>query len=67
MGWRIAGPGGGTPDKPVGTVHFGWAAPGGTTAARRIFAGDRETVRRLTVAFALERLIELATEDERRP
>ena len=63
----IAGPVGGSPDKPVGTVHFGWAAPGGTTAARRIFAGDRETVRRLTVAFALERLIELATEDERRP
>jgi nicotinamide-nucleotide amidase len=63
----IAGPDGGSADKPVGTVHFGWAAPGGTTAARRIFAGDRETVRRLSVALALERLIELATEDERRP
>ncbi|HET7608939.1 MAG TPA: CinA family protein [Gammaproteobacteria bacterium] len=63
----IAGPDGGSADKPVGTVHFAWAAPGGTTAARRIFAGDRETVRRLTVALALERLIELATVDERPP
>jgi nicotinamide-nucleotide amidase len=55
----IAGPGGGTADKPVGTVHFAWAEAGGVTAARRIFAGNRETVRRLTVALALERLNEL--------
>ena len=55
----IAGPGGGTADKPVGTVHFAWAEPSGVTAARRIFAGSRETVRRLTVALALERLNEL--------
>ena len=55
----IAGPDGGTADKPVGTVHFAWAEPGGVTAARRIFAGSRETVRRLTVALALERLNEL--------
>jgi nicotinamide-nucleotide amidase len=56
----IAGPGGGTADKPVGLVHFAWAAPGGTTAARRIFAGNRDGVRRQAVALALERLIELA-------
>ena len=62
----VAGPDGGSADKPVGTVHFAWAAPGGVTAARRIFAGDRETVRRLSVALALERLVELASEDERR-
>lgn len=62
----VAGPGGGSADKPVGTVHFAWAAPGGVTAARRIFAGDRETVRRLTVALALERLVELVAEDDRR-
>jgi nicotinamide-nucleotide amidase len=61
----IAGPGGGSADKPVGTVHFAWVAPGGVTAARRIFAGDRETVRRLTVALALERLVELAEDDRR--
>ena len=62
----IAGPGGGSADKPAGTVHFAWAAPGGVTAARRIFAGGRETVRRLTVALALERLVELVMGDERR-
>jgi nicotinamide-nucleotide amidase len=62
----IAGPDGGTADKPVGTVHFAWAGPGGITAARRVFAGNRETVRRLTVALALERLVELASTDERR-
>lgn len=61
----VAGPGGGTADKPVGTVHFAWAAPGGVTAARRIFAGNRESVRRQTVALALERLLELAAKDER--
>jgi len=62
----IAGPGGGTADKPVGTVHIAWASPNGLTAARRIFAGSREAVRRQTVAVALERLIELAWDDERR-
>jgi nicotinamide-nucleotide amidase len=62
----IAGPGGGTADKPVGTVHFAWAAPSGTTAARRIFAGSRESVRRQTVALALERLVDLVWTDEQR-
>ncbi len=62
----IAGPGGGTADKPVGTVHIAWASPNSLTAARRIFAGSREAVRRQTVAVALERLIELAWDDERR-
>jgi nicotinamide-nucleotide amidase len=57
----IAGPDGGTPSKPVGTVHFAWAAPNGVTAARRLFAGGREAVRRQTVALALERLIELVS------
>jgi nicotinamide-nucleotide amidase len=61
----IAGPGGGTHDKPVGTVHFAWASPDTVTAARRIFAGSREAVRRQTVALALERLIELVWDDER--
>jgi nicotinamide-nucleotide amidase len=62
----IAGPGGGTADKPVGTVHFAWAAPSGTTAARRIFAGSRESVRRQTIALALERLVDLVWTDEQR-
>jgi nicotinamide-nucleotide amidase len=62
----IAGPGGGTADKPVGTVHFAWAAASGTTAARRIFVGSRESVRRQTVALALERLVDLIFADEQR-
>jgi nicotinamide-nucleotide amidase len=62
----IAGPGGGTADKPVGTVHFAWAVSGELTAACRIFAGSRDAVRRQTVALALERLIEIVCDDERR-
>jgi nicotinamide-nucleotide amidase len=62
----IAGPGGGTADKPVGLVHFAFAAPSGLTAARRIFVGSREDVRRQTVALALERLVELVYADEQR-
>lgn len=62
----IAGPGGGTADKPVGTVHFAWAAASGITAARRIFPGTRDAVRRQTVALALERLVDLVGDDERR-
>jgi nicotinamide-nucleotide amidase len=61
----IAGPDGGTADKPVGTVCFAWATPTGTGAARRVFAGGREAVRRQSVAFALERLVDLVWRDER--
>ncbi|MCB1838530.1 MAG: nicotinamide-nucleotide amidohydrolase family protein, partial [Alcanivoracaceae bacterium] len=46
----VAGPGGGSPGKPVGTVCFAWALRGGeATAETRLFTGDRETVRRLSV------------------
>src|SRR5690606_19559249 len=55
----VAGPGGGTDEKPVGTVWFGWSGPSGTTAECRRFDGDREAVRRQSVAFAMQRLIEL--------
>ena len=55
----IAGPDGGTPDKPVGTVWFGWAVAGGATlTVCRRFEGDREAVRRQTVRDALEGLLE---------
>jgi len=54
----IAGPDGGTADKPVGTVWFGWAVEGrGAAAERVVFAGDREAVRRQTVAHALQGLL----------
>ena len=50
----VAGPTGGTPDKPVGTVCVAWALKDGEAIAEtRHFAGDREAVRRLTVERAL--------------
>ena len=56
----IAGPGGGSPDKPVGTVWIGWKRRGGYARAQVFqFAGDREAVRRQTVAAALEGLDDL--------
>jgi len=55
----IAGPSGGTPDKPVGTVWIGWKRRGGYASARLFhFEGDREAVRRQTVAAALGGVIE---------
>ena len=61
----VSGPTGGTPDKPVGTVCFAWATPMGTGTARRRFPGGREGIRRESVAFALERLLDLVWADER--
>lgn len=56
----IAGPGGGTSDKPVGTVWIGWKRRGGYPAAQVFhFAGDREAVRRQTIAAALRGLMPL--------
>ena len=53
----VAGPGGGTPDKPVGMVCFAWAGILPTTAGTRHFEGDREAVRRASVVAALEGLL----------
>lgn len=53
----IAGPDGGSAEKPVGTVWFGFAAPQGVVVAKKQqFQGDREAVRRQSVAFALQTL-----------
>ncbi len=56
----IAGPGGGTPQKPVGLVCYGWALADGTvmTSTCRL-DGDREEIRSRAVAAALRGLIEL--------
>ena len=56
----IAGPDGGTEDKPVGTVCFAWAFEGRAPLTQRVqFAGNREEVRHQSVRLALERLLEL--------
>ena len=59
----IAGPTGGTADKPVGTVWISWKRRGGYAHARLFrFSGDREAVRRQTVAAALIGLRKALTE-----
>lgn len=55
----VAGPTGGTADKPVGLVWFGFALPGQVLTERMNFAGDRAAVRAATVHHALTRLLEL--------
>jgi nicotinamide-nucleotide amidase len=54
----IAGPTGGSPDKPVGTVCFAWCLRGGNPETeRRQFAGNREIIRRQAVIHALEGML----------
>ena len=82
----VAGPDGGAPEKPVGTVWFGWDGPAevidrarpGTSehgapgardrdvpgiTERRVFAGDRESIRRQAVAHALQGLLKVVAGD----
>jgi len=59
----VAGPDGGSADKPVGTVWFGWASATGLHSQCCHFSGDRATVRACTVQHALAHLLELLTED----
>jgi nicotinamide-nucleotide amidase len=53
----IAGPGGATPFKPVGTVCFGWGGQGLIETETKLFPGDRQTVRQRAVAHALEGIL----------
>lgn len=54
----IAGPTGGSPGKPVGTVCFAWCRVGEAAAAETVvFAGDREAIRRQAVVHALRGLL----------
>jgi nicotinamide-nucleotide amidase len=55
----VAGPTGGSPDKPVGTVWFGFMVDGRLSSEMRRFDGDRAQVRTQTVAHALRGLISL--------
>ena len=58
----VAGPTGGSPAKPVGTVWFGFAVPGQVLTEKCHFEGDRATVRAATVQYAFHRLAELLQE-----
>ncbi len=56
----IAGPGGGSPEKPVGTVCFAWQSKGHEAeVSREHFDGDRDAVRRQSVTYLLGRLWEM--------
>lgn len=54
----VAGPGGGSASKPVGTVWLAWATPQGLWSERQVFAGDRAAVRQATVDHALAKLVQ---------
>ena len=55
----IAGPGGGSADKPVGTVWFAWATPDGLSSEVQRLDGDRAQVRSATVQHSLAVLLSL--------
>ena len=59
----IAGPDGGTEDKPVGTVCFAWLLGHKDQEARYVFPGNREEVRERAAQFALHRLLRMAESD----
>lgn len=62
----VAGPSGGTLDKPVGLVCFGWVdADGVTTTRHEVFAGDREAVRRQTLIAAVTGMSGILTNSSR--
>lgn len=54
----IAGPSGGTADKPVGLVYIGWGGEDGINAKEHHFAGDRAAIRQQTVEAALKHLLD---------
>jgi nicotinamide-nucleotide amidase len=57
----IAGPGGGTEDKPVGTVWFAWLSPQGISSQVHILTGDRTAIREQAVKISLKELLHMAT------
>lgn len=54
----IAGPGGGSEEKPVGTVYIAWADRSDARVERALFDGDRDSVRRQAVGRALQGVLE---------
>jgi nicotinamide-nucleotide amidase len=55
----IAGPAGGTKEKPVGLVWFAWTMNQKTQAEKKIFSGTRETIREQAIDFAMTKLLEI--------
>lgn len=53
----VAGPGGGSREKPVGCVYFAWSDGSGVQTTRRVFAGDRPSIQRQAAFFALSGLV----------
>ncbi|WP_337842540.1 CinA family protein [Rheinheimera sp.] len=53
----IAGPGGGTPTKPVGLVWFAFHLHGHQVSVQQLFAGDRAAIRQQAIDFALDQLL----------
>jgi nicotinamide-nucleotide amidase len=58
----IAGPSGGSPTKPVGTVWFAILGPQGIRSLKHQFEGDRETVREQSVQISLQELLHQVSE-----
>lgn len=58
----IAGPDGGSPEKPVGTVCFGWASQQACRTETRCFNGDRQAIRQQAVSHALTGFLLLLTD-----
>lgn len=60
----IAGPGGGSPEKPVGTVWFAWRTRGGSERVRKaLFEGDRASIREQAVEVALAGVMDILGEN----
>ena len=60
----IAGPDGGTDERPVGMVWFAYGSPQKVQADCRYFDGDRESIRRQSVLHALMKLLEIVRQTD---
>ena len=58
----IAGPGGGSDEKPVGTVWFGFVCGDSSAQIKQVFNGDRDQVRCAAISFAITHLIKMLSE-----